>query len=196
MDLNELSFDRLGSWPTHVRIIALGGTFIFTLALGYLFLIKPRLINSNNLEKQQIDLKSRYQSEYKQVTALPEYETQLISAQENLTRSSKQLTTANEMPQLINTISNLATANNLEINSIKPEQESTKDFYVVMPINISLTGDYHHLALFISQVESLQKAITFDDFTMTALNHKKNDGSGLTLLVMNATAMVYVPKSL
>jgi len=60
-----------------------------------------------------------------------------------------------------------------------------------MSINIAVAGDYHHLALFISQLSALQKILTFDDFTITGLNQTEKDDSGLTLLEMNATAKVY-----
>jgi type IV pilus assembly protein PilO len=192
MNLNELSFDRLGSWPIGVRIIALTVIFLITLILGCLFLIKPRLTQLRNLEKQQSDLKSRYQSEYQQVSVLPEYENQLVSMQKTVKTLSMQLTTANEIPPLIDTIAKMAVANNLAVNLVKPEQESVREFYSVMPINIAVTGDYHHLALFISQLSTLQKVMTFDDFTMTTLNRKAKDSSGLTLLEMNVTATVYM----
>ncbi len=191
MNLNELNFDRLGSWPIRVRIIALTGIFLFTLILGYLFLIKPRLTQLHNLEKQQSDLESRYQREHQQVAVLSEYENQLVSMQKTVTTLSLQLTTANEIPPLIDTIAKLAVANDLAVNLVKPEQESVREFYSVMPINIAVTGDYHHLALFISQLSTLQKAMTFDDFTMTTLNRKTEDDSGLTLLELNATAIIY-----
>ncbi len=192
MDLSELSFDRLGSWPISVRIIALTGIFVFTLILGYLLLIKPRLAKLHNLEKQQNDLKLLYQNECQKVSVLSEYEAQLSSMQKTVTTLNLQLTTANEIPQLIDTVAKLSVANNLEINLIKPGQESVRNFYTIMPINIAVTGDYHHLALFISQLSALQKTLTFDDFTMTALSRKTRDDSGLTLLEMNATATVYM----
>ena len=192
MDLNELNFDSLGSWPIRVRIIALVGVFAFTLILGYLFLIKSRLAKLHNLEKQQSNLKSRYQREYQQVSVLSEHEEQLSSMQKKVTTLNLQLPTANEIPQLIDTIAKLAVANNLEINLIKPGQERVRDFYTIMPINIAVTGDYHHLALFISQLSALGKALTFDDFTMTALNQKARDDEGLALLEMNAAATVYM----
>jgi type IV pilus assembly protein PilO len=192
MDLNELSFDRLGSWPIRVRIVALTGAFVFTLILGYLFLIRSRLTQLHNLEKQQSSLKSWYQSKHQQVIALPEYEDQLISMQKTVTTLNSQLITANEISKLIDMISKLAIANNLEINLIKPGQKSTKDFYTAMPISIVMTGDYHHFALFISQLSALQKILVFDDFTMITLNRKAKDDSDLTLLEMNVTATVYM----
>lgn len=192
MDLNELSFDKLGSWPIRIRIIALSGAFIVTLILGYLFLIKSRLTQLHNIEKQQSDLRSLYQNKQQQATALLEYEKQLVNMKETVTILNTQLITADEIPQLIDTIAKLAVANNLIVSLVKPEQENERDFYSVMPISIAVTGDYHHLALFISQLSALQKAITFDDFTMVTLNRKEKDDLGLTLLEMNVTATVYM----
>lgn len=192
MNLNELSFDRLGSWPVPVRIIALAGALVIILILGYLFLIQPRLMDLNHLEKKQSDLKTEYQSESKQANTLPEYEKQLNDIQKNIANLNKQFTTAEKIPQVINTISKLAAANSLTINSIKPEQENAQTFYIILPIQISVTSDYHHLALFVSEIESLQKIITFGDFTITALNDQRKDGLGARLLMMNATVKIYM----
>jgi type IV pilus assembly protein PilO len=190
MDLNELSFDRLGSWPIGIRIIALIATFVFTLILGYLLLIKPRLTMLHNLEKQQGDLKSRYQTQYQQAAVLPQYEEQLTNMQKTVATLSRQLTTTKEIPQLIDAISKLALANNIEVNLIK--QEIVRDSYMTMPIYVVVTGDYHHLASFTGQLSILQKIITFDDFAIATLNCKTKNDSGLALLKMNATATVYM----
>ncbi len=191
MDFNELSFDRLGSWPIFIRIIALIATFVFTLILGCLLLIKPQLTTLRNLEKQQSDLKLRCKTQYQQAVVLPQYEEQLSNMQKIVVTLSRKLTTTKEIPQLIDTISKLALANNIEMNLIQPGQEGARDAYGTIPINVAVTGDYHHLALFIGQLSILQKIITWDDFTIVTFSRKTKDDSGLTLLEMNATATVY-----
>jgi type IV pilus assembly protein PilO len=194
MDLNELSFNRVAFWPTHVRVAILLGIGIFTLALGCLFFIRPRFMHLSQLEKQHTDLKLRYQNAYKQASALSVYEEQLVGIQKSLHTVHKQFATITEIPQLIHTISQLAIANSLEIRSIKPAQEGIHDFYFSMPLQISVIGDYSHLVFFIRQVESLQKAIVFNDFTITAFNDQKSDDFSTKLLMMNALITVYITK--
>lgn len=192
MDLNELSFDRLGSWPILVRIVALMSTFIFILFLGYLLLLKPRLTQLRNFEKQQSELKSRYQIKLQKISVLSERQEQLSYMQKTVASLNTKLAAANEIPHLIDSISKLAVVNNLKVNLVKPEQEVTTDIYVALPISIVVMGDYHHLALFMSQLLALQKAISFDDFTITTLNRKAKDDSGATVLRMKTTVMLYM----
>lgn len=37
LDLNELSVDNIGSWPTAVKVIAAALLFILVMALGYFY---------------------------------------------------------------------------------------------------------------------------------------------------------------
>jgi type IV pilus assembly protein PilO len=194
MDLSELSLDRLGSWPVRLRIAILIGIGFFTLALGYLFFIRPRCLYLNSIEKQHSDLKSRYHSAYQQASRLSIYEKQLGDMQKSVDKANQQFILVNEIPQWINTIAKLAIANNVKMHAIKPKQKMTKDFYWIMPVSISATGDYSHLVLFIRQIESLPKTIVFGDLTIAQLNDNKNDDSGTKLLAMDALITVYITK--
>ncbi len=204
MDVNELSLDKIGTLTVPVRIAILAVVFVLLLLGGYLVLVKPRLAILSAVQKEQNDLKSTYQVKYTEAATLPEYQKQLQEMQVILRGMLAQLTTPSEIPQLIDSISKLAIANGLEIDLVKPKDEVERDFYAEMPIDISVTGDYHSLGLFISQVGTLQKIITFNDFTITIAppqnqpNPSSSDADkraysvkGSTVLVMDATARTY-----
>ncbi len=204
MELNELNFETVGSWPAATRLICLLVVFLLISVLGYMGLIKPRMASLAQASATQADLQTTYQVKYRQAADLPAYNEQLKQMQVLLRNMLAQLTTPAEIPQLIDSISKLGSANGLEINLVKPDQEVEKDFYAEMPIDISVMGDYHSLALFVSQVASLQKIVTFNDFTIslakpvTQANAAPGEtpkqsvsSKGSNVLVMDATARTY-----
>ncbi len=193
MDFNELSFDRLGSWPIAVRAIFLAGTFFTILLLGHFLFIKPRLDTLKRAERQQQAIEVQFKIKKPQAAEMPRYEAQLTQLKKTIDTLNRQLTDRSEIPKTIETLSKLAIDNRLEINAIKPEQENIKEFYTTIPIHISVIGKYHSLTVFIRQVEALQKIMTFNDFSIAAINNKPNENSESTLLVMNAIAAVYIP---
>lgn len=192
MNLNAHHFNQIGYWTVSVRIAALIGIGLFTLILGYLFLIKSRLHNLHAIEKQSQSLKLQYQEKYQQSSLLSQYQKQLIATQKALARLNLPLNS--NLTHVTETISNLAAKNHLEIHSLKPEPENIQSFYVAQPISLSVSGDYMHLALFISELSALQKTSTFENFAITTLNRKANEDTGSTLLMMNATVTIHREK--
>ncbi|VVQ03034.1 hypothetical protein PS907_05504 [Pseudomonas fluorescens] len=54
----------------------------------------------------------------------------------------------------------------LEFEEIKLLPEVTQPFYIELPIQITVTGAYHDLAIFVSGVAGLPKIVTLPDFDL------------------------------
>lgn len=52
----------------------------------------------------------------------------------------------------------------LEFEEIKLLPETAQQFYIELPIQITVTGNYHDLATFVSGVASLPRIVTLHDF--------------------------------
>ena len=78
----------------------------------------------------------------------------------------KQLPTEKEVPGLLDDITNLGSDSGLDIGSIKLASESKKDFYIELPINISVAGSYHQLGQFVSGVAGLSRIVTLHDYSI------------------------------
>lgn len=186
MDLNELSLDYLVTKPASARIAVLLALFFIILLLAYLLLIKPRMVQLASVQKQQGDLKISYQRQQGMASKLSAYQEELKSMQVMENSLLAQLTSVSELSSLIAVIAKLGAQNGLEMNLLKPAPETKQELYIVMPINISVTGDYHHLALFLSQIAALKKIVTLDDISIQSV------ATSTTLLMkLRATAYRY-----
>ena len=86
-----------------------------------------------------------------------------------------QVPTDFEIPNLIEDISKLGIANGLKFELIQPETEIKDGLLTVLPIKIVVTGQYHQLAKFITQIAMLQQIVILGDFMAShstmATNH-------------------------
>jgi type IV pilus assembly protein PilO len=57
----------------------------------------------------------------------------------------------------------------LQFELFKPGQVRLDDFYAELPIQIKLTGKYHALAAFTSDVANLQRIVTIDGIAISQL---------------------------
>jgi len=76
----------------------------------------------------------------------------------------EQLPKDTEVPGLIEDITRAALDNALTIESIKLQEERTTEFYVELPIAITVLGDYHMLGTFVSGAANLSRIVTLHDF--------------------------------
>lgn len=54
----------------------------------------------------------------------------------------------------------------LQFELFRPGGEVTKEFYAELPVTIRLTGSYHAIAGFLSDVSSMPRVVSFADFKL------------------------------
>jgi type IV pilus assembly protein PilO len=50
----------------------------------------------------------------------------------------------------------------------KPEKEKPKEFYAELPINIKVTGGYHELGMFVTDLAALPRIVTIGNIDIIA----------------------------
>jgi type IV pilus assembly protein PilO len=78
----------------------------------------------------------------------------------------KQLPQDTEVPGLLDDITRTALDNELTIESIDLQTEKQLEFYVELPIDIVVEGNYHKIGSFISGVAALSRIVTLHDFQL------------------------------
>jgi type IV pilus assembly protein PilO len=89
-----------------------------------------------------------------------------------------------EMDALLTDINQAGLGRGLQFELFRPaSQETARDFYAELPITIRVTGNYHDLGAFASDIGRLSRIVTLNDIALSAAK----DG-GLTL---DATAKTF-----
>jgi type IV pilus assembly protein PilO len=96
----------------------------------------------------------------------------------------KQLPNKSEMEGLLTDINQAGLGRGLQFELFKPAQsESMSEFYAELPISIKLTGSYHEMGAFASDVSQLPRIVTLSNISLK----QARDGA----LQMDATARAY-----
>jgi type IV pilus assembly protein PilO len=98
----------------------------------------------------------------------------------------RQLPSDTEVPGLLEDVTRTGLNSGLEFQEIKLLPEITQQFYIELPIQISVLGRYEDLATFASAVASLPRIVTLHDFEL------KSEGvESSSRLRMNVLARTY-----
>lgn len=186
IDLADLDLNNLGSWPTPVKAIAAVLLFALTLLFGHQFHLQELQAQLDTQRGEEIRLKEQFSSKAFQAANLEAYRAQLVQMEESFGVMLRQLPGDTEVPGLLEDITRTGLGAGLEFEEIKLQPEVAQQFYIELPIKISVVGSYHDLATFVSGVASLSRIVTLHDFEI-----KPTTNGGASKLRMAITAKTY-----
>ena len=182
-ELQNLDPENIGNWPLPVRI-ALGVIlFGFLLFLGWNYDIKEQRLELDKVAKKEVELRERFERKQKKAANLPALKQQLEDIKETFGDLLKRLPNKTEVAELLVDISQQGLGAGLEFDLFKPGNERPADFYVELPIQIRVVGDYHEFGTFISGISDLPRIVTSHNIKLTPAGNGK--------LTMEATAKTY-----
>ena len=184
-DVNDLDFNNAGSWPAPIKAIVSFIVVALVVGGGYWFLIQDQITQLDQVASKESELKQQFETKAYKVANLAAYKVQLIEMEASFGALLKQLPTDTEVPGLLEDITNTGLGSGLEFKEIKLKPETKKEFYIELPIQVSVKGTYHDIASFVSGVASLPRIVTLHDFSISP--EKSDDG----IMSMNIEAKTY-----
>jgi type IV pilus assembly protein PilO len=172
IDISELEMNNLGSWPIAVKAIASTLLLVFVLGLGYFLFIQDLEVQLDSSRANELKLKEQFTNKAFQAANLGPYKAQMTEMENTFGALLRQLPSDTEVPGLLEDITRTGLGSGLEFEEIKLLPEAAQQFYIELPIQITVVGSYHDLATFVSGVASLPRIVTLHDFDIKPLDPK------------------------
>ena len=174
---------RVGSAPIVVRLGILVVVLALIIAGGWWFDWQNQIDQINGEKAKEEQLRTTFLDKKRQAIDLPAYRKQLEDIEKQFGALLKQLPGKSEMDALLTDINQAGLGRGLQFELFKPASgEIQRDFYAELPITIKVTGNYHDLGAFASDIAKLPRIVTLNDIALAA----GKDG-----LVMDATAKTF-----
>jgi len=193
-DLRRLDPKKIGTWPIGPKLGALVLLLLVLLFLSYWFDWQHQIdqINAEKLKEDQ--LRTTFLEKKKRAINLPAYRKQLEDIEKQFGALLKQLPGKSEMDALLTDINQAGLGRGLQFELFKPAaSETQRDFYAELPITVKLTGTYHDIGAFASDIGKLPRIVTLNDIELAPgkATGIKTTGKGGETLVLNATAKTF-----
>ncbi len=159
-DLQNLSVENIGSWPVPVKVAGALLVASLIIGLGWWNDIDPLQKQLTEEQKKEGDLKIAFEGKQKKAANLPALKQQLEDIKETFGDLLKRLPNKTEVAELLVDISQQGLGAGLEFDLFKPGSEQPADFYVELPIEIRVIGNYHQFGTFISGISDLPRIVT------------------------------------
>jgi len=185
VDLANLDFENVGSWPGPLRVLLAILLFLLLAAGGYFYHLDGLNQRFASEQAKEVELRREFERKSFEAANLDAYRVQMQEMQESFGALVSQLPSDTEVPGLLEDISAKGQQNGMSIENIDLLDEVTEEFYVELPIAITATGSYHNLGAFVSGMAGLPRIVTLHDFDIVMV------GDDSAELVMEITAKTY-----
>ncbi len=118
-------------------------------------------------QKKEEGLKADYQKKLAQAVNLDALRKQREQVQQYVTQLEKQLPSKAEMDALLSDINQAGLGRSLAFEHFRPGQVSVKEYYAELPISIRVTGRYHDLGAFASDIAHLSRIVTLNNLDIS-----------------------------
>ena len=178
-----LSLDNVGAWPAAPRITM----WLFLIAVcaigGWFGLWSGQKDQLEQLQVEEQKLKDEYKGKLQQAVNLEELRKQREQVSQYVLTLEKQLPSKSEMDALLSDINQAGVGRGLDFELFRPGQTNVREYYAELPIAVKVSGKYHDLGAFASDIANLPRIVTLNNVNVQA-------GKGNTL-TFDATAKTY-----
>jgi type IV pilus assembly protein PilO len=166
-----------GSWPPLPKFALLVALLVGILVVAYFYDWQEQLDALEAGRQEEVKLKDQYKIKKAQAVNLDLYRQQLQEIESTFGALLKQLPNKSQMEALLVDINQAGLGRGLQFELFRPApQETVKDFYAELPITVRVTGNYHDMGAFASDIGQLPRIVTLNDLNLTV-----NKDGNLTL---------------
>ena len=175
-DFRRLNFREVGNWAPLPKAILLALIVLVFVALGAFFDWKDQWDTLQTAQQEEGRLKEQFTQKKAKAINYDLYVQQLAEIEQSFGALVKQLPNRSEIDALLTDINQAGLGRGLQFDLFRPApQERMADFYAELPIAIKITGNYHDIGAFASDVAALPRIVTLNDVAIT------NDKGTLTM---------------
>jgi len=175
-DIRRLNLREAGNWPLLPKIVVLGLILVVIVIAGGLLDWRDQFDALDRVQAEEVKLRDSYASKKAKAVNLELYVQQLREIEQSFGALLKQLPNKSEMDALLTDINQAGLGRGLQFELFKPAtQERLADFYAELPISVRVTGSYHDMGAFASDVAQLPRIVTLNDIAIA------NDKGTLTM---------------
>ncbi len=183
-DLRRLDPRNPGAWPAPIKLAGLAGLVIAIVAAGAFLDWRDQWETLERARSEEGKLKDTFLVKKREAVNLDIHKQQLQEIEQSFGALLKQLPNKAEMDALLTDINQAGLNRGLQFELFKPApKEDFSEFYAELPITIRVSGTYHDMGAFASDVAALPRIVTVNDINLATTK----EGA----LAMDAIAKTY-----
>lgn len=169
--LSLQSIGDVAQWSRRFRMMVLVITYVAVFIVGGTGLWSGTQNRIRLLEQDLRELQYRYMNTVQQIALLPILQAQNEQIIEQFGVLLDAIPAALEPVHVLTQMNQAAKESGLQLELFKPLAEETQPYYVVLPVEVRLRGDYNAMARFVEIVSKMKHLVTVDIVMVPSATH-------------------------
>lgn len=166
--------EKISELDANIKIISIIALILIPLITFYVAVYSPKNTQLTQLKKKKVTLLETIRKVERNAKDIGKRRAEMQEAQLMFQKASSLLPQKQEIPTLLEGISDLGRNAGLNIVSFKPGQENALEFYAEIPVSIELSGPYHNIGVFLDQISKMSRIVTVASLAIS--NPQKIEG--------------------
>lgn len=155
-----------GMWPLAPRLACAAGVLAGVVLLGWYAYWSGQNDDLERGAQDEQKLRDEYKAKIAQAINLEALSAQRQQVDQYVEGLEKQLPSKAEMASLLTDINQAGVGRGLQFELFKPGQVIVRDYYAELPIDVRVTGSYHDIGAFASDMANLPRIVTLNNLTL------------------------------
>lgn len=165
-EINKLDLKTAADWPMPTKLVALAILFVLIVGAGWWFDWRSGMETLAQTQQKETDLRQTFTIKKGQAINLDAYKKQFADIEQAFGALLKQLPNKQGMDALITDVNQAGLGRGLQFDLFKPGAEVVSEFYAETPIQVKVSGGYHDIASFVSDVSKLSRIVTLHEIAL------------------------------
>ncbi|RFO97922.1 pilus assembly protein PilO [Rhodoferax lacus] len=170
-------------WPVFPRYALFLATTLGVIAVLWFLWLGGSQTELEAEQAREVTLRDDYKVKLTKAVNLDVLKKQREQVQQYVTQLEKQLPSKAEMDALLSDINQAGLGRSLQFDLFRPGQVAVKEYYAELPISLKVTGRYHDIGAFASDIANLSRIVTLNNLSIVP----KADGA----LSLESTAKTF-----
>lgn len=173
-------------WPVLPRALLCVAIALAVAAVLWYVLIKDYEDTLEQERNTEVTLRQDFSQKLSKAVSLDGLKKQREQVQQYVTQLEKQLPSKAEMAALLSDINQAGLGRSLQFETFRPGAMVVKEYYAELPIALKVTGRFHDIGSFASDVAYLSRIVTLNNLSIVPVGKE-----GGEVLSMEATARTF-----
>ena len=174
-------------WPALPKALLYVAVAVAVAALLWFVILKDYEAELDGERATEVTLREDYSKKVVKAVSLDGLKKQREQVQQYVTQLEKQLPSKAEMAALLSDINQAGLGRSLQFEVFRPGAMVTKEYYAELPIALKVTGRYHDIGAFASDIAFLSRIVTLNNLSIAP----GVGGKDADVLSMEATARTF-----
>lgn len=172
-DVNNIDFDKAGVWPWPAKLFVCILVVCVIFAGTYYLKISDLNMQLQSVTAQEATLKATFEKRSFEAANLDAYKAQMEEMKVTFDSLLSRLPAKTEVPGLLEDVGTRAAESGLTNVNINFKPDVIAEYYIEVPIDITVDGGYHDMGGFVSGVAGMPRIVTLHDFSISSSKENK-----------------------